>query len=153
MKKFFKFIGFFVLGLIALGVAIAVMSDGSNKSTNNDALTTSEQTTTTPAEPPMVVNAKDLVAAYENNEVAADQKYKGKTLEVSGKVAGIDSGIGDKAVVRLVGTNEFASAMADGDDEFTKYAATLSKGQDITLICVGAGEVIGSPMLNQCKAK
>lgn len=149
MKKFFKVVGLFILGLIGLFVLIGVMSGGESTSSSTDTSSAASQ----PAEPPMMVTAKTLVEDYKGNEVAADQKYKGKILEVSGKIASIDSSIGDKAIVRLVGLNEFETVSLSGNAEFTQYAATLNKGQNITLICKGDGEVIGMPQLSNCKAK
>lgn len=152
MKKFLKVVGILFAILVALIVLAVALSDGNNTNANTgDSSPTSTQTT--PTEPPMAVNAKDLVADYEGNEVAADQKYKGKMLEVSGTVASIQSGIGDGAIVQLIGTNEFQTANAQGDKDFTQYAGTLKKGQKITIICKSDGEVIGFPQLSQCKAK
>lgn len=148
MKKVFA-----VLAVLFAVFVLAVIFGGGDDSKSSLSDNSQAQAKPESIEPPVVVAAKDLVKDYESNEVAADQKYKGKILEVSGKVAGIDSGIGDAANVRLVGTNDFNSALASGDDEFTKYAATLSKGVNITLICLSDGEVLGSPSLKECKPK
>ena len=41
--------------------------------------------------------------------------------------------------------------MAKGDKDFQEKAINLDKGQIVTLKCIGGGEVIGSPVLNECK--
>jgi hypothetical protein len=52
--------------------------------------------------PPASVTADELGAAYEANEVAANLKYDGKLLEVTGHVLKVEGGArGRKPVVRL----------------------------------------------------
>jgi hypothetical protein len=95
----------------------------------------------------VAVDARTLHAAYSANEVAADQQYKGKLLQVSGSIEAIDSGIGDEPVVRL-SAGDFDSVHLKGLP--STIAASLQKGQQITVTCTGDGEVMGSPMLDDC---
>lgn len=96
----------------------------------------------------IVVTAAELFSAYKANEVAADQRYKGKPLKVSGTVEEIASDVMDDAVVQLHAGGFMeqvnASVLSKAD------AAQLSKGQRVTLLCKGGGEVIGFPMLEDC---
>ena len=126
-----------------------MMSGGDNN--NQPANNTVE--TATLDEPRIVVSAREIASDYDDNEVAADQKYKGKILEVSGIVASIDSSVGDQAIVQLVGKNEFQTVSTQGNNDFTQYATTLKKGQNVVLICKGDGEVIGFPQLKNCQPK
>lgn len=135
---------------IALGFVLAAIS-GDDENTSSG--TTNSEVTTVEAEPPVIVDARTLVVDYESNEVAADKMYKGKMLEVSGTVAGIDSDFSDGAIVKLIGKNEFQVAQAQGDDGFTDYASTLKKGENVVLICKSDGEVIGFPQLSKCQPK
>lgn len=120
---------------------------------NNDQPANNTVETATLDEPLIVVSAREIASDYDDNEVAADQKYKGKILEVSGIVASIDSSVGDQAIVQLVGKNEFQTVSTQGNNDFTQYATTLKKGQNIVLICKGDGEVIGFPQLKNCQPK
>ncbi|HKX79601.1 MAG TPA: hypothetical protein VJM34_13870 [Novosphingobium sp.] len=96
----------------------------------------------------IAVEAGTLHKAYAANEIAADQLYKGKPLKVSGTIADITSDVSDEPVLSLR-VSDFESVHATG---LTKdVAATLAKGQSITVSCVGAGEVIGTPLLNDCE--
>jgi hypothetical protein len=101
------------------------------------------------AEVAIDVTADELASAYKKNEIAGDQKYKGKKLRVTGVVDGIDSDITDSAVVRLKAKGEFLGVSARGlpKDE----AAVLEKGKTVIFECTGAGEVISSPQLRDCK--
>ena len=120
---------------------------------NNDQPANNTVETATLDEPLIVVSAREIASDYDDNEVAADQKYKGKILEVSGIVASIDSSVSDQAIVQLVGKNEFQTVSTQGNNDFTQYATTLKKGQNVVLICKGDGEVIGFPQLKNCQPK
>jgi hypothetical protein len=54
---------------------------------------------------------------YDDNEVSADQKYKGKRLSVSGSVQSIDKDAFDNIVVKLRTSNEFMAVHASLEDK------------------------------------
>lgn len=87
---------------------------------------------------------------YHANEVAADQKYKGRTLIVSGRVDSIDKNFLDELVVRLRSSNPYMTTMAELDKEQEDVAARLRKGAEIDMRCTGGGMVVGSPVLRKC---
>jgi hypothetical protein len=83
----------------------------------------------------MTVPIGTLLADYENNEVGADIKYKGKILRVTGKAGDIKKDILDHIYV-TVGTGkqfEIPEVQAFFDDAHTAKAASLKKGQQITV--------------------
>ncbi|WP_454259935.1 OB-fold protein [Pseudoxanthomonas mexicana] len=99
---------------------------------------------------PLEVSASDLFAAYEANEVAADNQYKGKQLAVTGTVAGINKDFTDEVYVEIAG-NEFMNIHARGIDP--TVAAGLAKGTKITVVCEGGGLMMASPILNECEVR
>lgn len=96
----------------------------------------------------VAVDAGTLHRAYAANEIAADELYKGKPLKVTGTVADIASDVSDEPLVSLR-VGEFESVHATGLAK--DVAAKLAKGQSVTLTCVGGGEMIGTPILDDCK--
>ena len=46
--------------------------------------------------------------------------------------------------------HQLFNVMASGDNNFHNKAIELKKGQKITLICKGDGEIVGSPQLSNC---
>lgn len=104
-----------------------------------------------PAADAIKITARELFKAYDANEVAADSKFKGKPIEITGVVESISSDIANEPVVQLSGGEMFQMVHANGLD--TATAAGLSKGQEITLACTGAGEVIGMPSLSDCSLR
>lgn|GEM_PF-297588 len=93
------------------------------------------------------VTATTMFSDYQDNEIAADGKYKGKALLVSGTVDSISSDFMDKPVVQL-SAKPFGFVQAS--DLPKDVAASLKKGQKVTLACTGNGEVIGFPALSGC---
>ena len=145
MKKIVKWIVIIVIALFIIGLIF-----GSDDAETTKTSTSSETVAEAPTETATPVTAQEIFEAYDNNEVAADQQYKDKPLLVTGTVSGISSDFMDDAQVQLATSNEFMDVMASGDDTFNSAAATLSKGQKITMLCQGGGEVVGSPMLSEC---
>lgn len=99
------------------------------------------------------ITAQALFEDYQANEVAADNKYKGKWLLVSGTVSSIDKSAFGALIVRLQTGNEFMSAMAEMDKSEKERVAVLNKGDQVRVLCKGRGIVIGMPSLTDCVFK
>lgn len=75
------------------------------------------------------VDATTLIEEYNNNEVAADAKYKGKEVEVTGEVDRISSTFGKSSVTLggLMGVSCYFSKAHEAD------IGALSKGQTVAI--------------------
>ncbi len=96
-----------------------------------------------------------LAREYGANEARADSKYKGKKLTVIGTVKGIEKGLFDQTHITLYATpNTTSYSLVSVTAKLQKSeelkAIELNKGQSIRLRCVGAGEVLGDPILREC---
>jgi hypothetical protein len=80
----------------------------------------------------ITVSASQLYSDYKANEVAADQRYKDKVLQVSGTVDNIGKDIMDSIYVTLE-TGTFGSIQCFFADKHASEAAQLRKGQSITV--------------------
>lgn len=155
------------LGFIAMFMGCGVLSGIGNAASKAQASTTQAGATPaarpaaaakpTPAAKPSVsaqaVSAMALWKDYQANEVAADEDYKGKLLDVTGEVTKIDKDFMDDIIVNLRSGNQFMSTHAYVDDSEKRTAARLSKGETVTLRCQGGGMIIGSPVLRECTFK
>lgn len=104
----------------------------------------------------LVVNASDVLAEYEANEVAADSKYKGKVLEFSGAVEDIGKDILDTTYITISDGKEFSTShiqcfFKDGDEIVT--VASLKKGQSVTVRGICTGFSVLSLTLDNCCIK
>jgi len=111
-------------GLILGIVAVAIIGSSTTKPAQEQAPV---------AEKPIVVSAYELVAAYDQNEVAADAGYKDRLIEVSGTVTQIGRNVkGDAFVALDVGYRGWGILCFARGDRETKLAA-LSRGQFVNL--------------------
>lgn len=101
---------------------------------------------------PIVISSKKLQTEYEKNEVAADQKFKGKLVSVSGIVKSLDKTIGNNIQIGLNGgSNMFIYPRAEMAQGHEDWVANLDKGNDIGLVCTIKGMLIGAVYMDQCE--
>lgn len=134
MKKLLKWVGIGIGGLIVLLIIIAIVSPSGEEETVTPAAPT---VTATPAPTPEIirVTAQELYSAYEANEVAADAKYKGKVIEVSGVVDTIGKDFLGTPYVTLTSGGRYevwgVQCMFSNKDE--PQLAQLSKGETVAV--------------------
>lgn len=141
-----------VVLILIIGVAIgAVTGESDSGSDKNTAATTStekKETATKEEAAPIeytAVSVNDMMSDLDSNAMGASDKYKGKYLEITGKLTNIDA------------SGEYINLTADGDfeiigvqcniknDEQKSKVASLTKGDTVTLKgkCTDVGEVLG----------
>ena len=119
-------------GWLVLSLAIIGSQDGNklNKAPSIAAPTKAN------VEQIMQVNVREILSAYKNNEVGADNKYKGKTIQVTGRIGDIKKDILDNLYVTL-GTGaqfEIPQIQAFFDDSMNNQLGQLSKGRQLTIV-------------------
>ncbi|CAO3299744.1 TPA: hypothetical protein ACGCGJ_001000 [Stenotrophomonas maltophilia] len=96
------------------------------------------------------VTVAELAKAYEENTVAADQKFKGKRYRVSGTVDSINTDLmGDPYVSLRAGL--FIEPQFSFSQAHLEVIGTLKKGQTVNLVCTGRGDVGKTPMSKDCQ--
>jgi len=147
MKKILKWCLIVVAALVVIG--LLVDRDPADATGNSPAKANEPAP---PEEPPISVSADELLDAYKANEIAANQKFKGKKVIVRAQISAIEAGIGDEPYLVLSAGDqfEFQRPQARFTRDAAPVAATLKKGQSIKLQCVGNGEIAGTPMLKGC---
>lgn len=138
-----------VVLILIIGVVIGAVT-GEDKSTDS----TTKQTEATASDSQKQesesieytsVSVNDMMDALNNNAMGASDKYKGKYLEITGKLTNIDA------------AGKYIDLMADGDfeiigvqcyiknDDQKAKIASMAKGDTVTLKgkCTDVGEVLG----------
>ena len=84
----------------------------------------------------MKVAAGQMLKDFENNEAAADGKYNGQTLLISGVVAKVDTELFDSEeyIVQIGSGGQFEFLTVNCDDQSADDVSSLSKGDDITVL-------------------
>lgn len=93
------------------------------------------------SDPPVQVNIGQLLSNYKDNEVRADNLYKGKQVQITGIVGNIKKDIMNSLYVTL-GTGaqfEIPEVQAFFDDSMNSQLGGLSKGQQLTVVCRVSG--------------
>jgi hypothetical protein len=144
-----------VLGVFSF-IALAFMEDDKPKkpaqSQPQPRQGQQEQSATLPT---IRLGAGDLIAAYETNEIAADQRYKHRTLLVTGTISRIGKDILNQMYVSLQSSED--------DDGFVKVQCFFDQSAASTLAALRPGQQVcvrgrcdgkfGMILLKQCSLK
>ena len=153
LSKIFSFKGIVIIILLAMLGHFAEQSEQRNKAKKaEEAKTTTTVSATKTPEPKVTpkptkpatptstkISPSQLVREYDANEVAADQKYKGKRLTVSGSIDDIGKDIMGTAYITLSSNHMFRDVQCFFPDVRAGQVAGLSKGQTVTVtgVCNG----------------
>jgi hypothetical protein len=96
------------------------------------------------------IGAVRLWRDYEENEVAADTRYKGQRLRVTGTVVSIERDYEGRPVLHLFGGNAIFPTMATLNKADIPAVAQLKKGDQVVVRCIGAGREMRMPQLERC---
>lgn len=105
----------------------------------------------TAAKPIEAIGAPELYAAYDANEAGAQARFDGKRLQVTGTIESVALDVTDDAVIHLESANKYQTVSAKMADESKAAASRLSKGETVTVTCDSVMEVIGIPILSDCR--
>ena len=108
---------------------------------------TPSHNTSNPQEVAIKISAGELFASYKQNEIDADNKFKGNLIEVTGLVGDIGKDIADSPYVALITGDRFFRVQCMLADK--SAGANLRKGMLITLRGIGDRK-IGNVILRDC---
>lgn len=82
------------------------------------------------------VGAAEMLSDYDGNELAADKKYEGKRIQVTGTVDKIDTEFfdNDQYVLRISDGSEFSFLTVNCNDMSSDELSTLTVGNEVTAI-------------------
>ena len=88
--------------------------------------------------------------AAENGEQAAQEKYKGKAVQLEGVVAEVDGTFEDETILMLTDPKEEIQAECRFNDDYAAPAKAINTNERITAICECRGiEIL--PEFTKCK--
>ncbi len=89
------------------------------------------------------VTAEDLYKEYEANEIAADRKYKGKSIRVSGTIRDIGKTLGEPYVNLATGKFSHQVIVYFPDKKYDDQLAQYSTGTNIEVTGTCKGKTLG----------
>ena len=166
MKKAFKIGCVSVLGLFALFLILSILlpepsekevKPAKQESLHREQPIVEEKKPIPPKTPFEVlagkaslgVSAPDLHEAYESNEFAADEKYKGKIILVRGIISNMQKTLGTHYLY-LESGNFLASVSCGMQKNELPILKTLAKGQDVVVVGEVTGVFLGGVRLKKC---
>ena len=124
-KKWWFWVILLIIGGIGAGSQDSEDKVATNKSSNKEIV-------------PISVSIGELLSSYNDNEVGADVKFKGKYIQTSGIVGDIKKDIMDDLYVTIGATGEafeIPVLQAFFLDKYTNDLANLKKGQTLEVVC------------------
>jgi hypothetical protein len=125
-----------VVSCLALSVFLAMATSGDDKENKK------EQKKVESTEATFEGSAEALFRAYDENEIEADIQYKGKVLEISGKIDSIGKDIMDEPYVTLRVGRTFGSVQCMFSKSSSQQLVRLRKGQAVVLKGRCAGKMV-----------
>lgn len=137
-----------VMGIVVFFIVLMVIAINSPGINNAKAATDNVAN----AEPDVIISAAKLVLEYENNEVAAQQKYENKIVQINGVIEDIGLDIMDKSYIVLSSGKEMSITGVQCYFHNKDAVAKLSKGQIVTVQGKVEGKM-GNVLVKQCVFK
>jgi hypothetical protein len=134
--------------LFALGGIIGLVWLANQCSTSPSDLQQSQQTSE--VLPIISVSASELVKAYDENEVRAQQDYGNHILDVTGVVGSITLDITNDPSISFDVSGTLTGVSVDFAEGQSQFVAELKKGQTITVRCNEISELVARPVLRGC---
>jgi hypothetical protein len=153
MKKVLKYAGIALLAIIVLGAIVEATKSPEQKAADAAKLAEKKQAELAKRAEEIaampVVSAAQLARDYEDNTVAADQKYKNKEFKVSGKVSDINTDFAGSPYITMGGG--FIPPQFKFSRDHAEQLAKVRKGMQLTLLCTGKGDIAKTPMSDECQ--
>jgi hypothetical protein len=96
------------------------------------------------------VSANALYRAYDSNELAADEQYRGKRLNITGTVYQMGRDISGSPFVVIGGSGMLDGVQCIFPDAASRQIALLKKGDKVVVIGKIAGKVATSVVVTDC---
>lgn len=147
MKTLLKIIGGIFLILIVLGIIGAVAG---SKSTSSPQTQTEEAQTVAeskPAPTPLVVQVREFADEFDANQVAAEEKWNGKLVQLLATVSNItDSGLS----FTNVASKQFSFTSISCHVVDKGQVLSIKNGEMVTVKGTVSGQTFGTIDLNDC---
>lgn len=126
---------------LAVSLAFFALQDGGKNPPTPTVSSQASVEAAAPADTALQVDIRQILSDYEGNEVAADNRYKGNQVQVTGIVGDIKKDVMDNLYVTLGTGKEFEIPLIQAyfDDSMNSQLGSLRKGQKLTVVCTIKG--------------
>jgi len=144
MKKVLKWLGIGFVVLIIIGVVSSAGKSGNSQKSGSNGTSQEKQQ----VQEPTVIKAQELADDFDANQVAAENKWKGKLVQFSAEVTNItDTGLSFSKVA----SKEFSMAQISCRVTDKQQLLSLKNGQTVTVKGVVGSQTIGVIDVSECQ--
>jgi len=144
MKKVLKWLGIGFVVLIIIGVVSSAGKSGNSQKSGSNGTSQEKQQ----VQEPTVIKAQELADDFDANQVAAENKWKGKLVQFSAEVTNItDTGLSFSKVA----SKEFSMAQISCRVTDKQQLLSLKNGQTVTVKGVVGCQTIGVIDVSECQ--
>jgi len=141
-----------LLIIFVIGIIGAVAGGGGDKSSTGTKQTSSQESKQSPepkqVQEPMKITAQELADDFDSNQVAAENKWKGKLVIFSAEVTNItDFGLSFSEV----SSKEFSMTQISCKVADKQQLLALKNGQNVTVEGIVGSQTIGVISINDCQ--
>ncbi|WP_449106709.1 OB-fold protein [Pseudomonas mohnii] len=139
---------------LAVGVLVMLAAPSAPRVDHAPSVAATSQASTpapAPAAPIPAYLSAQVAASYDENTVAADMKFKGKRVKVSGKVTDINTDFMGNPYLVLAGNNPYLGPQFKFSKSDVEAMAAVKKGATVHVICTGLGDIAKTPMFDDCE--
>ena len=145
-----------LIGVFILVMGVLIADEAENTSSNGSTVATGIETSSADSEPEIIyieISADDLFNAYEDNEIAADEKYTGEYVKVTGIISDINSEdfLTDANILLRVDGSVLGCVQCNFNSADAKALANVKKGQKVTVIGTCGGLSTFNVMVSGCE--
>lgn len=132
--------------LFVIGIVVAIAGSGGDKGSKVANQTSNQQPTQ--VQEPMKITAKELADDFDANQVAAENKWKGKLIEFSAEISNItDTGLS----FQNVGSKQYSVTQISCRVTDKQQLLPLKNGQMVTVKGTVGGQTIGVIDVSDCQ--
>ena len=144
MKKVLKWVGIIFVVLIVIGLFSGSGKSKNDQSSSSSGTNKNEQQ----VQEPIKITAQELADDFDSNQVAAENKWKGKFVEFSAVVTNItDSGLS----FANVASKEFSLSQISCRVKDKQQLLSLKNGETATVRGIVGSQTIGVIDVNDCE--
>ena len=144
MKKILKWLGIGFVVLIVIGIAAGTGKSGNNQTSSSNGANQKQEPQ---VQEPTVIKAQELADDFDANQVAAENKWKGKLVQFSAKITNItDSGLSFANVAsKQFSMTQIGCRVAD-----KQQLLPLKNGETVTVKGTVGSQTVGVIDISAC---
>jgi len=137
-----------LLPIIIIVIIVVATGGAVNEATKT---TTNNETTKEATKTPTKVDTTAFIAEFDNNQLAAEDKYKDKYIEFTAVIKNISSALGSPYLSLAANADAFTLSGIQCSFSSKDALTSLSNGQTVTLQGTVKNQTMGSVTVDDCK--